>query len=634
MPGGCSIRALWILNSLDAVVFSRRFPVVERQWKIACKTANESCSEVEDPVKYSVLPLLPTDPELAASFAERKRREGSVRGFGIRVSQSTEGSDSWVDDPITRHIISLYIDTEEGGETHLLWPLILHVKGTYCILVLPLVEPRHLKAYAKLCQRSDCGNAVGADDSLSSLLLDLPSITGAFMVAHAIGDVITCDVVEPEVVVSASPSVGGLLDSLTGSIGISGISSRAKPVAAPVASSAPSGTATVGTITSDAPKLGSRPLDKDTLRSFISSAMPFGTPVDLSYSNIFAIKTNGFSSSDAPPQDLKQPAWKPYLYKGKQRLLFTIHETIHAAMYDRDEIPDSLSVSGQINCRAELEGLPDVSFPLTGLNTAHIEVLSFHPCAQVPEQGVDKQSVMFSPPLGNFVLMRYQAICGLGPPIKGFYQLSMVSEDEGAFLFKLHLMEGYKGPLTMEFCNVTMPFPRRRVMYFDGTPSIGTVSTTEYSVEWKIITGGRGLTGKSIEATFPGTVKFAPWQIQRLPSFRSGSGGSGMVDEDSDIETENTNNMVNIEEFLMKKMNKDLPPVDLEEPFCWQAYDYAKVSFKIVGASISGMAIDPKSVSIYPSVRAPVEFSSQVTSGDYILWNTLGKCPSAATANE
>lgn len=428
------------------------------------------------------------------------------------------------------------------------------------------------------------------------------------MVAHAIGDIITGDVVEPEVVVSASPSVGGLLDSLTGSIGISGISSRAKPVAAPVASTAPSGAAAVGTVASDAPKLGSRPLEKDALRSFISSAMPFGwylllwyfssqislssifclwinmclpnieifdifcigTPVDLSYSNIFAIKVNGFPSSELPPQDLKQPAWKPYLYKGKQRLLFTIHETVHAAMYDRDEIPDSLSVSGQINCRAELEGMPDVSFPLTGLNSAHVEVLSFHPSAQVPEQGVDKQAVMFSPPLGNFVLMRYQAICGLGPPVKGFYQLSMVSEDEGAFLFKLCLMESYKAPLTMEFCNVTMLFPRRRVVSFDGLPSIGTVSNNEHSVEWKIMTSGRALTGRSLEATFPGTVKFAPWQTQR-----SSSGGT--VDEDSDIETDNTNNVVNIEEFLMEKMNMDLPPVDLEEPFCWQAYNYAKV---------------------------------------------------------
>lgn len=592
--------------------------MVEKRWRASWKSENDNFSYDKHI----------SDSELAAAFVERREREGSTRGFGIRVTQSNVGSDSWVDDPITRHVISLYINKKEDGDNHLLWPLILHIKGQYCILVLPLVEPRHLKAYARICKRSDCGNAVGVDESVSSLLLDLPSITGAFMVGHAIGDLIAGDVVEPEVVVNVSPSVGGLLDSLTGSIGIS---ARAKPVAGPVATSTTSSTAVSGTVTSDAPKMGSKALDKDALRTFISSSMPFGTPLDLSHSNISAIKVNGFSSSDLPPTDLKQPAWKPYLYKGKQRMLFTIHETVHAAMYDREDIPDSISISGQVNCRAELEGLPDVSFPLTGLNTARVEGLSFHPCAQVPEQGVDKQAVMFSPPLGNFVLMRYQAICGLGPPIKGFYQLSMVSEDEGAFLFKLRLMEGYKAPLAMEFCTVTMPFPWRRVVSFDGVPSIGTVSTTEHAVEWKIVASGRGVSGKSIEATFPGTIKFAPWQAQRLPSSRPFFGS--IADEDSDTETEGTsNNMVNVEEFLMEKLSKDLPPVDLEEPFCWQAYNYAKVSFKIVGASLSGMSIDPKSVSIYPSVKAPVELSSQVTSGDYVLWNTLGKCPSAARA--
>ncbi|GFY85189.1 clathrin adaptor complexes medium subunit family protein [Actinidia rufa] len=620
MAGGCSIRALWILNNHDVVLFSRRFPVVERRWRAACKRENESCAD-------DVVPVLPTDSELASDFADRRRREGSIRGFGIRVAQSVEGSDSWVDDPITRHIISLYVNKEEEGENRLLWPLILHIKSHYCILVLPLVEPRHLKAYARIHKRSDCGNAVGADESVSSLLLDLPSITGAFMVAHAIGDIVTGDIPEPEVVVSASPSVGGLLDSLTGSIGIS---ARAKPVAAPVAASSTSSTALGGAIASDAPKIGSRPLDKDALRTFISSSMPFGTPLDLSYSNISAIKLNGFASSDFPPADRKQPAWKPYLYKGRQRIIFTIHEAVHAAMYDRDEIPDVISISGQVNCRAELEGLPDVSFPVIGLDTARIDVLSFHPCAQVPEQGVDKQAVMFSPPLGNFVLMRYQALCGIGPPIKGFYQLSMVSENEGAFLFKLRLMEGYRSALTMEFCTVTMPFPRRKVVLFDGTPSMGTVSISEHSVEWKIITSGRGITGKSVEATFPGTVRFAPWQTQRLTSHGSVLGS--VADEDSDTETEATNNVVNVEEFLMEKMNKDLQPVDLEEPFCWQAYNYAKLSFKIVGASLSGISIDPKSVSIFPAVKAPVEYSTQVVSGEYILWNTLGKCPSAATA--
>ncbi|KAK9079865.1 hypothetical protein SSX86_001538 [Deinandra increscens subsp. villosa] len=623
MPTSCSIRALWILNNQDTVVFSRRFLVVERRWSVACKKANVSSSS------------LPTDSELAAAFAERKKREGSARGYGIRVKQSIEGSDSWVDDPIMRHIVSLHVKKEENEEDHTFWPLILHAKGQYYILVLPLVEPDYLRAYSTICKRSDCGNGVGVDGNLSSLLLQLPCITGlrrififlcrAFMVAHVLGDIITLDLPEPEVVVSAGPSVGGLLDSLTGSIGIS---ARPKPVAPPVAASTNSTAIGGGSSTSDLPKIGPRNPDKDALRSFISTAMPFGTPLDISYPNITAIRTNGFSPADIPPVDSKQPAWKPYLYKGKQRLLFTIHEIVNAAMYDRDEIPDSLSILGQVNCRAELEGLPDVLFPLTGLDSKRIEILSFHPCAQVPEQGGgDKQAVMFSPPLGNFVLLRYQAPCSIGVPVKGFYQLSMVSENEGAFLFKLSLMEGYKAPLTMEFCTVSMPFPRRKVISFEGTPSIGTVSYTKHSVEWKIILSGRGVGAKSIEANFPGTVKFAPWKSQSPVDFGSVQG----VDEDSDTEIEQVNNMVNVEEFLMEKMNKHLPAVDLEEPFCWNAYNYAKVSFKMAGTSLSGMTIDPKSVNIFPSVKVPVEYSNQVHSGDYILWNTLGKCPVAAT---
>ncbi|KAL8153665.1 hypothetical protein V2J09_011425 [Rumex salicifolius] len=630
-----SIRALWILNKQDVVIFSRRFPVVERRWRTSCKA--EDIATIKEEAR-SLNSDVPTNSEVADAFVERKKREGSPGGYGIRMAQSVEGSDSWVDDPIVRHIISLQI-SEEGGECHLLWPLISYTKGPFYILVLPLVEPKHLVAYSRLLNRPDSGGVFGEDPNLSSIFLDLPSITGAFMVAHVIGDIITGDILEAEVVVNTSPSVGGLLDSLTGGMGMGmgmsmgmgmGISARAKPVPSPVAGSATSSPAISGSLTADAPRSGSRLLDKDALQTFISTAMPFGTPLDLNYTNISAIKTNGFTSSDTPPTDGKQPAWKPYLYRGKQRMLFTIHESIHAAMYDRDEIPDDITVAGQVNCRAELEGLPDVSLPLMGVSADRVGSLSFHPCVQVPEHGADNQPVMFSPPTGNFVLLRYQAACSIGPPVKGFYQLSMVSENEGAFLFKLKLMEGYKAPLTMEYCTVTMPFPRRRLVSFNGTPSVGTVSTMDHLVEWKIIPSGRGVTGKSIEATFPGTIRFAPLQTRKPLS--SGSFVGSSVDEDSDTETGSTNNTVNVEDFLEEKMNRDLPPVNLDEPFCWQAYDYAKVSFKVTGASLSGMSINPKSVSIYPAVKAPVEISHQVSSGDYILWNTLGKCPSAAVA--
>ncbi|KAL5206521.1 hypothetical protein ABZP36_034730 [Zizania latifolia] len=619
--GGCSVRAIWIITPHDAVSFSRRFAVVEKLWRAAWEVEGDGGAGTG-----AEMPL-PADHEVAAAFAERRRREGTARGSGLRTRVSSVGLDSWVDDPITRHIISLHIDKEEGGG-FMLWPVVLQKRGGYYILVLPLVDPQSFKAYERLMKRDDCGSSAKENANLSSILLNLPCITGALMVAHVIGDIITGDTAEPEVIVSTSPSVGGLLDSLTGSIGIS---ARPKPIAAPVAAPVASVSSPIGAPQSESIKGGVRPFDKDLLRNFILGAMPFGTPQDLNYANVTSIRTMGFSA-DPLPTDQKQPAWKPYLYKGRQRTLFSSLETLNAALYDRDDVQDFLSVSGQVTCRAELEGLPDVSLPLSGLKAAHVEVSSFHHCVQTSEPTSDKQTLIFQPPLGNFVLMHYQASCNMDPPVKGFYQLSMVSENEGAFLFKLRLMVGYKSPFLMEFCMVTMPFPRRRVASYDGNPSVGTVSMTEHSIEWRIVSSGRGLSGRSIEATFSGTVRFHPITARVNSSFLSVS--STAFAEDSDSEQDNTKNGANLDDYLMEKMNKDLQAVDLEEPLSWQAYNYAKVSFKIVGGTLSGLTIDPRSVTIYPSVKAPVEYSMQASSGDYILWNTLGKCPSAALPKE
>ncbi|KAJ1265552.1 hypothetical protein BS78_08G084500 [Paspalum vaginatum] len=625
--GGCSVRAIWILTPHDTVAFSRRFAVVEKRWRDAWE-ADEGYGEGDGRGTGAAPTQQPADHEVAAAFAERRRREGTARGSGIRTNVSSVGLDSWVDDPITRHIISLHIKKEEG-DGYMLWPVVLQKRGGYYVLVLPLVDPQSFRAYANLLKRSDCGSSAKENGNLSSILLNLPCITGAFMVGHVLGDIITADITEPEVIVSSGPTVGGLLDSLTGSIGIS---ARSKPIAAPVAAPAALASSPVGSPQSESLKGGVRPFDKDLLRNFIIGAMPFGTPQDLNYANVTSIRTTGFSG-DPLPTDQKQPAWKPYLYKGRQRILFSSLETINAALYDRDDVSDFLSVSGQVTCRAELEGLPDVSLSLAGLKTAHVEVSSFHHCVQASEPTDNKQTLVFQPPLGNFVLMHYQAPCNIGPPVKGFYQLSMVSENEGAFLFKLTLMEGYKSPFIMEFCMITMPFPRRRVASYDGNPSIGTASMTEHSIEWRIISSGRGLSGRSIEATFPGTVRFLPRTTQRTnSSLRSVS--STAFAEDSDSEQDNVKNVASLDDYIMEKINKDLQAVDLEEPLSWQAYNYAKVSFKITGGTLSGLTIVPKSVNIYPSVKAPAEYSMQASSGDYILWNTLGKCPTAALPRE
>lgn len=643
---GCSIRALWVLNISSNVVFSRRFPTVDRRWQAACRR-QKTLEEEDDDHGHATSSLhitLPSDAQIEKALAYRKSREGSTQVRGLRDRDSFEGSDSWVDDPITRHVISLQISglEEEGSSAALLWPLVLHLKGNFQVLVLPLVEPRHLAGYADLCRRRTCGSPYESQlrdrhhqhyQSLSSMLLELPCITGAFMVAKTIGDMVTGDTNEPDVFLSTAPTGGGLLDSLT--VGI-GIAARAKPISVQAQAAVPPVAAAPGTTTSAAVasgKISLKTADKDALRSFISSSMPFGIPLDIAAATIASMRSNGFSFLDVPPTDQTQPAWKPYLYKGKQRILFTVSEIVSAALYDRDDVPDTLALSGQVNCRAELEGLPDVSLPLSYPNSTKFESFSYHPCcqAQAFEQGQDRQTVMFSPPLSNFVLIQYQAFhSNTKPPVQGFYQLSMVSENEGAFLFKLRLMEGYKSPFVMEHCTITIPSPRRKILSLDGNPSIGTLSAFENSVEWKLVASVRALS-KSTEVTFPGTIKFGQ-MIDLKTANRSRLTLDG-YNEEFDIESELVADTNQAQDTLQERMTKEdlnLAAVDLEEPFCWEAYSYAKVSFRIVGGSMSGLTTDPKSVGIYPAVKVPCEVSAQVLSGDYVLWNSLGRYPHVA----
>lgn len=48
--------------------------MVERRWRAACKSENESLSVSDDKFNDTVLPSLPTDFELAAAYLDRKSR--------------------------------------------------------------------------------------------------------------------------------------------------------------------------------------------------------------------------------------------------------------------------------------------------------------------------------------------------------------------------------------------------------------------------------------------------------------------------------------------------------------------------------------------------------------------------------
>ena len=67
----------------------------------------------------------------------------------------------------------------------------------------------------------------------------------------------------------------------------------------------------------------------------------------------------GFPLTDQLLQ--KRPAWKPYFFKGKQQIEFRLQESINCVMYDNPARTDTWNVSGRIMCKAELEGLPEVT---------------------------------------------------------------------------------------------------------------------------------------------------------------------------------------------------------------------------------------------------------------------------------
>eukprot|EP00850_Spirogloea_muscicola_P008021 SM000042S15288 [mRNA] locus=s42:95441:98522:+ [translate_table: standard] len=425
-----------------------------------------------------------------------------------------------------------------------------------------------------------------------------------------------------------------------------------------------------------------------------------GSPLDLDPARAAAVRWQGFTSADAPPADQKQPAWKPHLYKGKrlllptpcnferrQRLTIAVREVVTAALYDREEVADMLAVDGVVQCQAapsgtvviasspkhaltaqldsdaDLEGLPDVSLALSPPPGGHLADVTVHACAQAPEPGGGVGggrdcTLSFAPPLGVFDLARYGCsggVCARRTLVQGFYQSStfimsrdagtgmavtqmqMVAVDQGAFLIKVRLLDGFGALAALDHCSFLLPFPLRRVVGLEGTPSTGTSSFSgvvprsrayerkspldkrgsiipaEHGVEWKLVTGGRGYVGKPLEASFSGkspdaktsnlnvfnprTVRFADRVLGRAKA--GGTGGeeaATAVREDNSCSSSSSSGSEDVEEGNVTASRKvgggqprapqvtTPPAAGWDDSFCWDAYDVARVGTPIAQA--------------------------------------------------
>lgn len=76
---------------------------------------------------------------------------------------------------------------------------------------------------------------------------------------------------------------------------------------------------------------------------------PFGKPVLTNANILSSMLKQGFGSEGV--SSTKVPTWKPYQYKGKNKLEFTVQERISCVQYDKQNIKDRATISGIILCK-------------------------------------------------------------------------------------------------------------------------------------------------------------------------------------------------------------------------------------------------------------------------------------------
>ncbi|XP_062502986.1 AP-5 complex subunit mu-1-like isoform X3 [Corticium candelabrum] len=343
--------------------------------------------------------------------------------------------------------------------------------------------------------------------------------------------------------------------------------------------------------------LGTTSVKLRDLYNYLNIAAPFGSPID---SNPHTIKS--VLQTKLPPWTLKQkqPAWKPFLYKGSPKLHFLIKEQIWAVQYDNKTTPDVWEIAGTIMCKAELEGLPDVSVIITvpdeGSPLDHIVV---HPCVQSGDTeeppllaqslseslaaaaasnsaALKSRKLKFSPPLESFVLCQYMASSVPHLPIRGFYQ--MKGERVVKLLIQLKLSDKVKNQF--EYCEVHIPFFNRGpIINADVSPTsaIVTPSTDKKAMIWNI---GNKFPSKSLEMSMNATVYFG-----------------------------------------------DQPPDQISsavDAFCVGLNAYIEIRFKMADFTISGCNIDQRSVTAYPNVKPKLTTVREFCSTTFRIWNSHG----------
>eukprot|EP01130_Rhizamoeba_saxonica_P001075 TRINITY_DN1094_c0_g1_i1.p1 TRINITY_DN1094_c0_g1~~TRINITY_DN1094_c0_g1_i1.p1 ORF type:complete len:323 (+),score=68.83 TRINITY_DN1094_c0_g1_i1:439-1407(+) len=303
------------------------------------------------------------------------------------------------------------------------------------------------------------------------------------------------------------------------------------------------------------------------LYSFIARVIPFGVPTDTNINNIKKVIMRPYPQTENIIE--RQPAWKPHSFKGRQKLEFIITETIVAVQYDSENIENVYQINGEIKCRADLEGFPEITLKLPTSNP--LNIIQTHSAITNPDFNTSKKLV-FSPPLSSFHLLTYSLLSIPDIPIRGYFQMHINESGQAQVLLQLKLNTDI--PNNFQYCRISIPFSRE-IASIVPTHSEGNVKVNEENdgLVWDI---GQRFVGRRREASLPVIVNF--------------------------IDAEITG-----------------------DPFIVDSNCCAKIEFRILDYTISGIKLDEKCISVARNSSSfTPKFETSCQTFEYLIWNSWG----------
>lgn len=413
--------------------------------------------------------------------------------------------------------------------------------------------------------------------------------------------------------------------------------------------------------------ISSKLYEENKLHTLISNMVPFGNIIEtninfmlesLNFLNQRFISSNtifsnllegrkGMSKSSSDGQEkIKIPGWVTKIpTHSSEHLSITIKEELKFVKYGQDKFYNLILCD--INCLAELSRNCEITIPIKeNENTSYLGNLRIHPCAKLEDQNIlnDATRIIFIPPHDEFKLgvFEIENIDQNSLPIIGNFSLKELGQNEVKIYLTVRIEESAIGKFDYFYINIPLGH-------------YGTIVDTKIMVQVGEVTL---LNNKTIlhwdlqnkifdnNIVLSGTVYYQ--KKEKLPATSANSlngnqnkEASNVNPKNSEIESNINDSNKNFEElkYLKKNNNSNFSDfneknINIEEmiktkirPFSsadiMSTNCFCKIHFKVNNHSLSRIEIDKKSLLFYPKLTPRIDIRRQFVSNEYIVWNSL-----------